>query len=62
MSATIKVNMKQFRDKAPLPTVDDIKIYDSISNTQGKIITLDTSPYIDYLCEHNIFYTLSENA
>jgi hypothetical protein len=52
----IIVNMKQInRWKV---TEDNVKWYDHIVRSNGKILTLDEKSYIDLLCEFNIFYTL----
>jgi hypothetical protein len=56
---TISVNMSQMnRWKV---NQDNIKCYDSIMSTKGKVITLDVRPYEDFLNEFGIFYTLTRN-
>lgn len=53
----ISVNMKQMgRWKV---TADNVRFYDAIMQNKGKFHTLDDRPYVDWLNEFNIFYTLS---
>jgi hypothetical protein len=39
---------------------DNIRYFDSIMKTKGKVSTLDARTYVEFLCEFNIFYTLTE--
>lgn len=55
---TLSVNLSQI-SKWTVDS-DNVKFYDSIMKTKGKVSTLDVRGYIDYLCEFNIFYTVTE--
>lgn len=51
----LKINMKQM-NRWKVDT-SNIRQFDSIMRTNGKIITLDIRPYVDSLQEFGIFYT-----
>lgn len=36
---------------------DNVSYYDAIMKSGGQVLTLDKRPYIDLLCEFNIFFT-----
>jgi len=36
---------------------DNVKYFDAIMKNDGKIVSLDYTPYIEYLNEFGIFYT-----
>lgn len=40
---------------------DNVKYYDNIMKSKGKIKTLDTRPYMEYLNDFGIFYTTQTN-
>ena len=52
----LTVNMKQM-DKWVV-TEDNVRCYDYIIRTSGRVLSLDYKPYIEYLNEFNIFFTL----
>jgi hypothetical protein len=56
---TISVNMSQMNRWKVYS--DNVRYYDSIMSTNGKVVTLDTKPYVDLLTDFNIFYTLTRN-
>ena len=51
----LMVNMKQMRKWEV--TADNVKFYDSIMKTKGRVIALDFRPYMELLSEFGIFYT-----
>ena len=51
----LKVEMSQMHKW--VVNSDNIKYFDSIHKTNGNVLTLDKRPYIDLLCEFNIFFT-----
>lgn len=52
----LTVNMKQMHRW--VVNQDNVRFYNSIMSTNGKVISLDYRGYIEYLCEYNIFYTI----
>lgn len=61
MSAgTLHVNMKQM-DRWKV-TSDNVRWFDSIVCTGGEVSTLDMRPYVEFLCEFNIFYTATHDS
>jgi hypothetical protein len=55
---TLSVNMNQMSNWKV--DSDNIRYFDSIMKTKGKVSTLDARTYVEFLCEFNIFYTLTE--
>lgn len=51
----ISVNMKQM-DRWVVDQ-SNVKFFDHIMKNKGKVSTLDTRPYVEYLTEFNIFFT-----
>lgn len=39
-------------------TSDNVRFYDCIMRNKGTFLTLDYRPYVDLLCQFNIFYTI----
>lgn len=54
----IKVNLQQMSKWNV--TEDNVKFYDNIMKSKGKVVSLDNRGYIYWLCEFNIFYTDTE--
>ena len=54
----ISVNMKQMNKW--VVTQDNVRFYDSIVRTKGKVVSLDYRPYIDLLNDFGIFYTVRQ--
>lgn len=53
----IKVNMNQMNRW--VVDQDNVKFFDNIMKSKGKVMTLDSRPYINFLTEFNIFFTAS---
>lgn len=53
----LSVNMTQM--KRWNVTSDNVRYFESIMANDGKFFTLDARPYVDLLCDFNIFYTAS---
>lgn len=49
------INMKQMSKWKV--TSDNVKFYDNIMKTKGKVVSLDFRPYMEFLNEFAIFYT-----
>jgi len=56
--AQVGVNMRQMNRWQV--TSDNVRWFDSIMRTKGIVVTLDSRPYVDFLNEFNIFYTLEK--
>ena len=57
----ININMKQFRGKYRVYSTN-YGLHALILNSGGVITTLDPAPYLYWLNEFNIFYTLTPAA
>lgn len=49
------INMKQMSKWKV--TSDNVKFYDNIMKTKGRVVSLDFRPYMEFLNEFAIFYT-----
>ena len=38
---------------------DNVRHYEAIRGTHGPLLVLDSRPYVEWLCEFGIFYTLT---
>ena len=56
--AQVRVNMSHMNRWQV--TSDNVRWFDSIMRTKGIVVTLDSRPYVDFLNEFNIFYTLEK--
>jgi hypothetical protein len=59
--ATIRVNMKQFRERWKT-YADNVTVAERISETSGNFLTLCAAPYVLWLNEFNIFYTVTKET
>ena len=55
----ITINMKQMH-KWNVDS-DNVRFYDQIMKTKGKVVTLDARGYVEFLTEFNIFFTVSQS-
>ena len=53
---TISVNMRQMNRWQV--TSDNVRWFEAIHRANGRLITLDARPYVEWLNTFNIFYTL----
>lgn len=54
----ITVNMKQMHRWNP--DFDNIRFFGNIHRGNGTVLTLDARPYVEFLNEFSIFYTMSK--
>lgn len=52
-------NLKQLKSKVNLIDSDNVKLFDNLIKNKGKILSIDLNPYINFLNEINVFYTLT---
>lgn len=57
---TLSINMAKM-DRWQVNS-DNVRLFDSIHVAGGKFFTLDAQPYINLLCEFNIFYTFKDRG
>ena len=58
MNPDITFNLSELKRKARGKIdMDNVKFYDNLVKSCGKLYTLDKRPYVDFLCELNVNFT-----
>ena len=59
----LSVNMKQFKAISPaIIDSDNVRVYDNIVKFNGKLLSVDYKPYIEFLMANNVFFTLKDRV